>query len=622
MKLSQLRVHNYRSIKDAVLAVSDMLILLGPNNHGKSNVLSAIEFGLSSSAKPASDDFFAFRSDDDPSLWVEMTFDRLTEQEQTTFQKYARADGTLCIRKTARLGEYGGVEVAYNGYVQEPLQWWLQNSAGERLGSRSQIEQEAQQVPQLSALLDAGGRVSRAQIEEFQRQYIEEHRGELEFVETLEEGPLLGQKNVAAGILPELFLVPAVRDLSDETKVKTTTVFGRLLQRAVREMTERDSRFVELRGRLQSLVDELNARPEDSEEERSELARLEAAIGGELALWGVGVSIEVLPPELEKVFELGTQLHLDDGLKTLAEKKGHGLQRAVLLALLRAWANALRSVSAGQAASSRQASESAYFAMEEPELFLHPHAQRQLFGSLGEIAATPDHQVFICTHSTHFVDLEQYRSIAIVSKHSAKSGTEIRQCSGELFEGPDATHRKYRFRMASWINPDRSELFFADRVVLVEGETEKAVFPYLADKIGAFNAAVSVIDCGGKHNLALYITILNAFRVPYLVVHDEDPLPDPIPANWNQEKRASARRVYEANTKIAQAVDSQLGTIEMLVPDFEHVSGVSQNQAAKKSKPVAALDHLDTVNLEEMPRRLVAVVRSAYGVMPPEEQQP
>jgi len=614
MKLCRLRIHNYRSIRDLELEVPEMLVLVGPNNHGKSNLLRAIEFGLSTSSKPEPQDFFSCRPRGDDELWVEMTFDRLTEQERATFEKYLRHDGSIRIRKTARLQDDNTIEIRYNGYVQEPEQWWLKGSAFDRLSNREQLERESQQVPELRPLLEGGGRITRQRLEEFQREYIQQHRGELSFTEELENGPLLGQRNVGGGVLPEFFLIPAVRDLSDEIKVKATTAFGRLLQRAVKEMAERDKRFVEARDRLRELVGELSTRPDQSAETPSELARLEMALTSELAPWDVRVSIEVTPPELEKIFELGTRLHLDDGLKTPAESKGHGLQRAVLFALARAWARTLRASAGGEATSPRRSSDSVFFAIEEPELFLHPHAQRQLVASLAEIAAAADHQVFISTHSTHFVDLEHYRRLAIVTKPSAEQGTQVRQCTDDLFAGQDAEDRKRRFHMASWINPDRGELFFARKVILVEGETEKAVLPFLAQKLGCFDPNVSVIDCGSKHNLPLYIAILNAFKIPYFVIHDEDPLPDPVPNDWSDEKRAAKRRTYELNKTIKNSVDSNLGEVGMLEPDFETVAGIPKSQAEKRGKALAALDHFEAKNADAVPEPIAEVVRKAYRV--------
>lgn len=612
MKITHLAIHNYRSVQHVELEVPEMLVLLGPNNHGKSNILNALEFGLSTSAKPESSDFCAFRDSGDSTLWVEMTFAGLTAQEKVTFKKYVRNDDTVRIRKTATLDQSGGVSVTYRGYVQEPEEWWLKGSGLEKLATKDQVEKAAKDVPELQAALEGGGRFSKQRVQDFQQSYIEAHKADLKFSEVLEDGPLLGTKNVAGGVLPDFYLVPAIRDLSDETKTKGTSVFSRLLQRAVQEMAERDPGFAAVRKQLNELIAQLNTREQAKGQSPSQIAQLESALAGELGFWGVAVSIEVTPPEIEKILELGTQLHLDDGLKTLAERKGHGLQRAVIFALLRAWAKAVRPTAEEGAEAPRKASECAYFAIEEPELFLHPHAQRQLFQALKDLAASAEHQVFLCTHSTHFVDLDQYKSITICYKRDARSGTEARQCIEELFTGEDARDRKNRFHMAAWVNPDRGELFFAKRVILVEGETEKALLPFLAKTLGRFDPDVSVIDCGSKFNLALYIRILNAFRIPYLVIHDEDPLPDPIPGDWPDDKRKARRKVFNENTAIQEHVDPALGAIEVLSPDFEGVSGVSRTQAEKKGKPIAALDHFSTVPPGAVPKRLAEVLEKAY----------
>lgn len=612
MKLCQLRIHNYRSIRDLALEVPDMLVLIGPNNHGKSNVLSAIEFGLSTSAKPDLEDFCACREDGDDQLWVEMIFRDLTDQEKKTFEKYLLVDGTIRIRKSARIQEDGSIAIAYNGYVQEPDQWWLKSSAWDRLSSREKIEQKTQTVPELRLLLEQGGRITRLQLEAFQREYIRQHRQELTFAEILEEAPLLGQKNVSGSVLPDFFLVPAVRDLGEETKFKTTTTFGRLLQRAVREMAERDEQFVEVRDRFKALIDGLNSRPEQSGKNISAIGRLEATLTEGLADWGVTASIQVTPPELEKIFELGTQLYVDDGLKTLAERKGHGLQRAILFALVRAWAQSLRPGGESTEIAPRRSSDSVFFAIEEPELFLHPQAQRQLLAALETIADATNHQVFLSTHSTHFVDLDHYKRLTIVTKSDPAEGTRVRQCTRELFEGEDADKRKHRFHMASWINPDRAELFFASKVVLVEGETERAVLPFLAHRMQCFDPHVSVIDCGSKHNISLYMEILNAFRIQYCVIHDEDPVPDPIPEDWTVEKLKTKRNTFEMNQKIQNLLDEDLGEVEILSPDFETAAGISRNQADKKGKALAALEFFEEIEAETIPERIAEVVRKAY----------
>jgi CRISPR-associated exonuclease Cas4 len=221
--------------------------------------------------------------------------------------------------------------------------------------------------------------------------------------------------------------------------------------------------------------------------------------------------------------------------------------------------------------------------------------------------------VFICTHSTHFVDLEHYKEVAIISKPSPQTGTCVRQCLKELFEGDDIEERKKRFHMAQWINPDRGEMFFARRVIFVEGETEKVVLSYLATALRVFDPDISIIDCGSKNNLLLYIAIANAFQIPYHVIHDEDPLPNPIPDDWNEDKRKAMEKTFALNQDIKSSVHSPLGQVEMLSPDFERVSGVSKSQGEKKGKPLAALEHLKAVEQSNFPERLRQVVYSAFN---------
>ncbi len=608
MRISKLEIYNYRSIKHISLACNSFLTLLGPNNHGKSNILSALEFSLSTSAKPVLQDFFIRREAYDDELWVQLTFAELTDQEKNTFKRYLLSDDSICIRKTAQISD-GGVEISYNGWTEEPDEDWLKpGNVGSYLS-----QDKVSNIP-LMDLVPSSGRITKLMIEHAQSEYIEQHRTELTFSKSLETTHLLGQKNVAGGVLPEFFLIPAVRDLTDEMKIRTTTTFGRLMNRAVREMAERDQRFIRAKAELERVIASLNAR-EGEEDTTNELSALERGIESELAAWGVSVNIEVMPPELEKLFELGTDVHIDDGVRTTADRKGHGLQRAMIFALLRSWAAALqaeRRANDDEEVSARRPSDSVIFAMEEPELFLHPHAQRRLAKSLREISNTPEHQVFLCTHSTHFVDLSYYKDIAIIVKESPKEGSQAKQSIEELFEGDDIDDQKGKFHMAYWINPDRGELFFSRLVVFVEGETEKVIIPYLAEKMGVYDADVSIIDCGSKFNILLYMRIANAFGLSYLVVHDEDRLPQEIPEDWGAEKTREKRRTFELNQTIVEALNEKIGAVHVMSNDFEDASGVPRSQGKRKGKALAALNHFDGMASDDFPDAVKQLVRAAY----------
>lgn len=596
MRLKHLKIHNFRSIKDLEMECLPLVTIIGPNNHGKSNILKALDFALSTSGKPAIDDLFAHA--EDQTLWVEMTFHELTEQEKNTFKRYLLSDGSICIRKTAVFGE-NGVNISYNGYVERPSEEWLHADKAGQFTSRDKVPQPLQEF------IPPSGRLSKTDIQKAQAAYIETHQDELEFVRELEDGPLFGQKNVAAGILPDLYLVPAVSELTDEIKVKSTTTFGKLLNRVIAEMANHDEQFKNIRNQIDTAIQTLN-------KNKGALGVLEENIQKELDGWNATVAIEVQPLDLDKIFSLGTNIRVDDGVDTLAQHKGHGLQRALLVAIVRAWANSLKQAETtaemDEKLARRKRSNSLFFAIEEPEIFLHPHAQRILAKSLRQIAEEAGHQVFVCTHSTHFVDLDHYKEIVIVQKDAPISGSVAKQCTQDLFEGSDLQDRKHRFHMAEWINPERAELFFARKVVFVEGETEKVILPYLAQKLGTPCDDVTIVNCGSKHNLPLYIQLANAFSIQYAVIHDEDPLPDPIPDEWPDEKKKSKQRTFALNAEIQEMVDQSIGKVFMVAPDFEKMAGISKKQSAKKGKALAALDYFSDKSPEDIPETLRAII--------------
>lgn len=593
MRLKHLKIHNFRSIKDLEMECPPMVVLIGPNNHGKSNVLKALEFGLCS-VKPEREDLFAYCDENDCELWVEMTFQELTEQEQTTFRRYLLSDDTVCFRKTARFtGE--SVEITLNGHIEQPEQEWLQAERAEEYKSFEAINQTP-----LKNYVSSSKRLSKKDVEEAQERYKEEHKDELKFSRTLESTPLLGQKNVAEGILPDFYLLPAVSDLSDEIKVKTSTTFGKLINRIIREMAKTDEGFINAQNLLKEAANFINNRTGESL-----LTILERSIEEELVGWEANLKIGLVPLEIEKLFELSTDVKIYDGVETAAHRKGHGLQRALIFAIVRAWAKALRpseKKDGQEAVVPRKRSDSLIFAIEEPEIFLHPHAQRALARSLRQISEREHHQIFLCTHSTHFVDMKHYQEIVIINKYSPKEGSFTRQFTGELFLGEDIAERKKRFHMAEWVNPDRAEMFFAKKVIFVEGETEKVVFPYLAERLGINITETTIIDCGAKHNLPLYITIANDFKIPYAVVHDEDPIPEPIPEDWDEKRKSQCKNTFELNEFIKQKVDPTIGKVFMVSPHFEGLCGIPKSQSEKKGKALAALDHFSKRDTNEIPQ--------------------
>src|SRR5208283_4024743 len=101
--------------------------------------------------------------------------------------------------------------------------------------------------------------------------------------------------------------------------------------------------------------------------------------------------------EWKEIFSKGVNIKVDDGVLTYVLDKGHGMQRSIVFALLQML------IKAGQQAAENQ---SIILGIEEPELYIHPHTQRLIFGVLKEFAglagdidiATGADQVLYTTH--------------------------------------------------------------------------------------------------------------------------------------------------------------------------------------------------------------------------------
>lgn len=249
------------------------------------------------------------------------------------------------------------------------------------------------------------------------------------------------------------------------------------------------------------------------------------------------------------------------------EYASKGLQRNVLF-------NIIRTLALSSCKLKRSVLGSALILYEEPELYLHPQAERELYDSLVKLSKLGT-QVYVCTHSGAFIGLKQYKSICIVRRNL--EGTSVFQQRKNIFSRDEVK----RFNMNYWINPDRSELFFAKKVILVEGQTDKILIPFLAKSIGVYKYDYSVIECGSKSTLPQYIKLLNKFRIPYTVVYDKDNHIWRVPL----ERESSLKK----NKEIQRSINYEIGKYVEFENDIEEEVGGEKIKKSYKNKPYIAL---------------------------------
>jgi putative ATP-dependent endonuclease of OLD family len=154
--------------------------------------------------------------------------------------------------------------------------------------------------------------------------------------------------------------------------------------------------------------------------------------------------------------------------------------------------------------------------IDEPELHLHPRWQRIFLSLFREVADDRNNQFVVATHSPVFVAPDTMNDVTRIYRSDGAS-------QRVLLRDVELPEKKSLVRMINSQNNER--MFFADKVVLVEGITDRLVMTSLVDGVSArmaSNEAVEVIDVGGKHNFKDYKALLAALRTPAYIMADRD----------------------------------------------------------------------------------------------------
>lgn len=169
--------------------------------------------------------------------------------------------------------------------------------------------------------------------------------------------------------------------------------------------------------------------------------------------------------------------------------------------------------------------EAAYRALivEEPEAHLHPQLQAVLLQYLRAVE-TPSPgekavQIFVTSHSPNFAALADIDSIGCI--YLAPTGADA------FFPRDVAFDKRKKEKLQRYLNVTRAEIFFARRIIFVEGAAELFLIEALAQKlnIDLRKHSVSVISADGL-NFDAFLPLFGekALRIPVAVITDSDPL--------------------------------------------------------------------------------------------------
>jgi predicted ATP-dependent endonuclease of OLD family len=523
MKIRKIEIKNYRSLRDVTIYPKDILALVGRNNSGKSNVLKALELFFEGTTTLVDEECYHIHETTKP-IEIFITFEQLSDWEKEQFKPWISGD-KLVIGREISCTSSDSYTVDTIAIVRVPDPEWLQQDAisGDKITDWWSKKGELKVNN-----LDFGARLGTSKPivgrwKEVAEEFLKEHSDKIPWKEEKRRNPK-GYPGVLKGALPEFIYIRAVRDISDEAKVGRTNPFGQLVQSVFEKVSGEQK--VALEKQLEEIGKRLNRSKEGGR--IAEVETLENRLNELMSeIMECDVELEIGLPQLREILG-AAKIYADDGVRTTIETKGHGMQRSMIFTILRAYAELTHIQKAGEKAGER----TTIFAIEDPELYLHPQSQRTLMSVFREIARGRS-QIIYSTQSSLFVDISHFDEICIMRRGKKEEGYQ--SYPSQLFmstmiddlkarKGIEATEEGMREQYSHAFNPMINEGFFAEKVVIVEGPSEQYSFPIYADclQYDLNRSNVSVVHSDGKGQMDRLLRVFSGFKIPTYLWFDGD----------------------------------------------------------------------------------------------------
>jgi len=549
MLIETVKVQRFRSIFDEEIHLLNLTTLLGSNGSGKSTFLRALELFYTTSPKVEKEDFYD--NDIREDILIAVTFCELSNDARELFSKYVRNE-KLTVEKVFSFSN-GKISATYHGAALRNPEFAEVRSGLDikDRGATARVAYNTIRERQEYLTLPAWSTI--AAVEPALLEW--ESSNPTLCVSSRDDGRFFGFSSVGEGYLgrfSRFLFIPAVRDAATDAAEGRGSALTDLMDMVVRSVIAQKTEVQQLRAETQRQYEQLL-----SPENLTELGKLSTDLTSTLQTFVPTASVDLtwLPLDQIDIKMPRADIKLvEDEFGTTVHRTGHGLQRAFILTMLQHLALAQSSLSADQNDAMGEDEDkyvdylpSLLLAIEEPELFQHPSRQRHFStilnrlstGSLPGVAGKT--QVICATHSPLFVALEQFDSLRMIRKIAGETGkpritkvicASMAEIADKLWlvdgnDGPnDGTYSADTLphRLRAIMTPHLNEGFFANAVVLVEGEDDHAAITAMSrlNGIDLDSLGIALIPVGGKRNLDRPALIFQQFGIPVYIVWDAD----------------------------------------------------------------------------------------------------
>lgn len=515
MYISKVIIKGFRNYKDAIIPLHDGVnIIIGANNTGKSNLLKAIALTLNEERRIDVDDLFC-----------EIDVEKLKQHSPI-------ASISLIINQSADESDSSDL-VGLLGECMTSLPTPYEAQLNFQFSlSDDQEEAYKKDVENLTEHKDIWNLI---------------HRDYARFYEVCRWG---GSKRALKESLNSIFdrcdlhFLDALRDVGRNMFMgynpMLRDVLNFFVDYSVKTSTEKDEKeikeeLIELqknfKEKSEPIIDLLLSRLKDGKDVLLDYADdIGASFGN------VKPDFSGMLSESELFAVLRLIIRYETGVEIPATHNGLGYNNLIYMSLLLA----KMQVSADGDYMKRQAKLYSLLAIEEPEAHLHPAMQYQFLNFLSVNRSKHNvNQILVTTHSTQIVSAVDIDNLICLSSESY--GNVSTAYPRLVYE----KEKKSKAYVQRYLDATRSDLFFANKLIFVEGIAEELLIPTFAKYLGYDLAKqhVLIVNMGGRyynHFLKMFEDDSYGIKKKVACITDIDPCCDDnacYPYEYGKDKK-------------------------------------------------------------------------------------
>lgn len=231
---------------------------------------------------------------------------------------------------------------------------------------------------------------------------------------------------------------------------------------------------------------------------------------------------------------------------------------------------------------------STYFrlvAIEEPEAHLHPHLQDHLAENIEDIRKEQDKsmQLLLTSHSTHIAAKLHLENTVVIFWDNQKSCLSSYYILSGLDDGIRETKKTIHY-LSKYLDATKSRMFFARKIILVEGISEQLLIPKFFEITHGTTLekhGCNVIDVNGVAFSHFLRIVQGGFFIKCVVLTDQD-------TGKKTQDRASDLKTEFDKADLIEIEISEQATFEKDII-FANCSGSGKDillNALKETKPI------------------------------------